>query len=213
MKITKKAWDAALAARHGKARHAAISAACVAVCGLGGLGSNIALLLARAGVGRLILCDFDRVELSNIHRQQYKVGQLGRLKTDCTAENIREFAPYCTTECHTVRLSRESLAQYLACADVICEAFDNAEEKAMLADVVLNAFPEKYYIASSGMAGFGSANELTTRRITAHFYVCGDGKSESCTDSGIVATRVALCGAHQAHLALRLITGDEATKG
>lgn len=209
MEITKIAWDAALAARHGEARHAAISASCVAVCGLGGLGSNIALMLARAGVGRLILCDFDRVELSNIHRQQYKISQLGRLKTDCTAENIRECAPFCVTECHTVRLSRDNLASCIACADVICEAFDDAEEKASLADAVLTEFPDKYYIASSGMAGFGAADELTTRRITPHFYLCGDMKSESCADSGIVATRVALCGALQAHLALRLITDEE----
>ena len=85
---TKKEWMDALARRHGAALQKRFSAASVAVCGLGGLGSNIATSLARAGVGRLILVDFDRVDLSNLHRQQYKAQQIGRRKTDALAENL-----------------------------------------------------------------------------------------------------------------------------
>ena len=65
-------WNAALIARHGADLHEKFSSATVAVCGLGGLGSNIAVSLARAGVGKLILIDFDRVDISNLNRQQYK---------------------------------------------------------------------------------------------------------------------------------------------
>ena len=66
---TKEEWNNALEERHGKELHTAFSSATVAVCGLGGLGSNIAIALARAGVGRLILIDFDRVDITNLHRQ------------------------------------------------------------------------------------------------------------------------------------------------
>ena len=83
----------AFAARHGRAAQDKINQATVAICGLGGLGSNIAIALARAGVGRLILTDFDRVDITNLHRQQYKATQLGEFKTEALAANLRENAP------------------------------------------------------------------------------------------------------------------------
>lgn len=77
-------WQAALTERHGIKLHNSFSAATVAICGLGGLGSNIAVALARAGVGKLILIDFDKVDISNLPRQQYKANQVGRYKTEET---------------------------------------------------------------------------------------------------------------------------------
>ena len=97
---TKEEWMAARAKRHGAKLQSKFSSATVAVCGLGGLGSNIAVALARAGIGKLILIDFDRVDLSNLHRQQYKATQIGRYKTEALAENLREIAPY--TEIETI---------------------------------------------------------------------------------------------------------------
>lgn len=125
----------------------------VAICGLGGLGSNIAIALARAGVGRLILTDFDRVDITNLHRQQYKATQLGEFKTEALAANLREIAPYLTIETHTTAITEENFEEILAPADVICEAFDNAEAKAMLVNGVLEKLHTKYLIAASGMAG------------------------------------------------------------
>ena len=85
---------AALVARHGEQNQKKISAATVAICGLGGIGSNVAVSLARAGIGRLILIDFDRVDVTNLHRQQYKAAQVGQLKTQALRDNLREIAPY-----------------------------------------------------------------------------------------------------------------------
>ena len=84
----------ALAARHGDGLQAKLEAARVAVCGLGGLGSNVATALARAGVGHLQLIDFDRVEITNLNRQQYRVSQIGLLKTEAMRENLAEIAPW-----------------------------------------------------------------------------------------------------------------------
>ena len=69
---TKDEWMDALNQRHGVQLQSRFSSATVAICGLGGLGSNIAIALARAGIGKLILIDFDRVDITNLHRQQYK---------------------------------------------------------------------------------------------------------------------------------------------
>ena len=198
----------ALEERQGKGLQDQFSRATVAICGLGGLGSNIAIALARAGVGQLILIDFDRVEITNLHRQQYKAVQVGREKTDALAENIREIAPYIHLQIHTAEITPENGARLLAGADVVCEAFDRAEAKAMLANTVLTALPEVFLVASSGMAGLGSANLIKTRQVGRRFYLCGDEISDVAGGIGLVSSRVMLCAAHQAHMVLRILAKE-----
>ena len=202
---TKEEWNNALEARHGKELQQAFSTATVAICGLGGLGSNIAISLARAGIGKLILIDFDRVDITNLHRQQYKATQIGIYKTEALAENIKEIAPYISLEMHIECITEDNAITLLKDADIICEAFDDAECKAMLTNTVLSEFPDKYLVAASGMAGMGVTNSIKTRRITSRFYLCGDETSEVSNGIGLVAPRVALCAAHQAHTVLRIL--------
>ncbi len=209
---TREEWYAALEERHGKDRQARFSSACVAVCGLGGLGSNIAVSLARAGVGKLILLDFDRVDISNLNRQQYKASQLGLPKTAALAENLREIAPYIELETHDTRLTEENAPALLAGADIVCEAFDRAEEKAMLVNAVLTRMPGKTLVAASGMAGLGSPNAIKMRRITEKFYLCGDGESDVNKEGTLYAPRVALCAAHEATAVLRILAGIDTTE-
>ncbi len=205
---SKEDMQRALEARHGKDLQQKFTNSTVAICGLGGLGSNIAVSLARAGIGKLILVDFDKVDISNLHRQQYKADQIGRFKTEALAENLREIAPYIQVETHAVRMTEENFEALLSEADLICEAFDGAETKAMLVNGVLEKLHTKYLIAASGMAGLGSANSIQTRRITNRFYLCGDGISDVADDIGLVAPRVMLCAAHQAHMVLRILSGN-----
>ena len=202
---TKEEWIKALTERHGKELQQAFSSATVAVCGLGGLGSNIAIALARAGVGRLILIDFDRVDITNLHRQQYKADQIGMYKTDALADNLREIAPYIELETHRKRITEDNAVTLLKDADIICEAFDDAECKAMLTNTVLSDLPDKYLVAASGMAGLYDANRIKTRKVTSKFYLCGDEESEASDGIGLVAPRVALCAAHEAHTVLRIL--------
>lgn len=198
----------ALNIRHGEDLQNKISAARVAVCGLGGLGSNIAIALARAGVGHLHLIDFDRVDLTNLNRQQYAVGQLGQYKTNALRETLSLVSPYCDVTCDTIQVTEENLPDLLKTEDYICEAFDRAEAKAMLVSGVLEHFPEKYLVAGSGLAGLGSANTIQTRRVSQRFYLCGDGTSDSSVGLGLVASRVLVCAAHEANMILRLIAGE-----
>ncbi len=195
----------ALETRHGKELQGRFSSATIAVCGLGGLGSNIALSLARAGIGKLILIDFDRVDISNLHRQQYKASQVGMYKTDALSANLKEIAPYIEVESHTVHISEDNAAALLINADVVCEAFDDAVAKAMLTNTVLTELPETYLVAASGMAGLGSANCIKTRKIAERFYLCGDGVSDVAEETSLVCSRVMLCAAHQAHMVLRIL--------
>ena len=205
---TKEAWMQALAARHGSELQQRFSNATVAICGLGGLGSNIAISLARAGIGKLILIDFDQVDITNLHRQQYKAKQIGMPKTEALAENLREIAPYLNLETHCVRITEANTQTFLAEADIVCEAFDDAEAKAMLTETVLTQMPEKYLVAASGMAGLSSANAIKTRRITSRFYLCGDGESDVNDGMGLVASRVMVCASHQAHAVLRILANE-----
>ncbi len=202
---TKEQMQAALAERHGAALQQKFSSATVAVCGLGGLGSNIAVSLARAGIGRLILVDFDKVDITNLNRQQYKASQVGRYKTDALSENLREIAPYLDMVPVKEKLKEDNIGSLLAEADIICEAFDDAENKAMLVNTVLELMPDKYLVAASGMAGIGSPNTIQTRRVTKHFYLCGDGVSGVANDTCLFSSRVMLCAAHQAHTVLRIL--------
>jgi sulfur carrier protein ThiS adenylyltransferase len=200
---------AALEKRQGVDAVRKLQASTVAVCGLGGLGSNIAISLARAGVGKLILIDFDCVDVTNLHRQQYKANQVGLPKPEALLANLKEVAPYAEFEMHFEKVTTENAAVLLAKADVVCEAFDNAEAKAMLVNTVLETMPSKYLVAASGMAGFDSGNSIATRKVTKRFYVCGDGKSDVADGIGLVAPRVMLCAAHQALTVIRLILGLE----
>ena len=208
MGISRQELHDALASRHGEALQARFEAAAVAICGLGGLGSNIAVCLARSGVGRLHLIDFDTVEPTNLNRQQYAVSQLGRPKALALRETLLAIAPYCEIRADNVRISQDNFASLLEDDSIICEAFDGAEQKAMLVNGILERFPEKYLVAASGMAGIGSANAIKTRRITEKFYLCGDGQSDVFAVPGLFAPRVMACAAHQAQTVLRILAGE-----
>ena len=202
---TKEEWYRALCDRHGEDLQRKFTSATVAICGLGGLGSNIAVALARAGVGKLILIDFDKLDITNLHRQQYKVTQIAMNKTDALAENLREIAPYITVETHNMRITEDNAEGLLENADIICEAFDNPECKAMLTNLVLEKMTSKYLIVSSGMAGIGSANTIRTRRVSNKLYICGDEVSDVKVEGSLISSRVMICAAHQAHTTLRIL--------
>lgn len=205
---TKEEWLKALNDRHGIEFQRKISSTTVAVCGLGGLGSNIAIALTRAGIGKLILIDFDKVDITNLHRQQYKVSQVGMYKTEALRENLTEINPYLETEIQTVCVTEENAKELLKDCNIICEAFDNAECKAMLTNLVLEEMRDKYIVTASGMAGLDSANLIKTRKVSKRFYLCGDEISDASEGIGLVSTRVMICAAHQAHTVLRLISNE-----
>ncbi len=196
-----------LCARHTPGVYEKVKKARVAVAGLGGLGSSIALSLARTGVGTLHLVDFDVVEPSNLNRQQYRISHLGLAKAEALKQEIAEVNPFVRVEAETLRVTEENAPALFKKDPIVCEAFDNPETKAMFVNTLLTQCPEKTLVAASGMAGYGSGNRIKTRRIMENFYLCGDGETAAQAGCGLMAPRVAICAGHQANTILRLILG------
>ena len=180
----------------------------VCILGLGGLGSNVAVLLARAGIGYLKLVDFDIVEASNLNRQQYRISHIGMKKTEAIKSILKEINPFVEVETLDIKVDRENILSIVGDVEIVVEAFDRAETKAMaIEELLING--DKILVSASGMAGIGSANEVITRKIKENFYLIGDNYSDYEEYSGIMSTRVMLCAAHQANMVLRLILGEK----
>ena len=193
--------------RNGDVVNDAVSGACVAVCGLGGLGSNIACMLARLGVGKLILIDFDVVEPTNLNRQEYYISDIGKSKTKAISERIKAINPYIKVCSVDLYLNAENIIENIKEADIVVEAFDNPESKAMLVETVLSKC-DKCIVASSGMAGYGSSNDIVTRKVFNKLYVVGDGVSEAKCGNGLMSPRVSINAGHQANMVLRILLGN-----
>jgi len=202
-------FEAMLSARHTPHVYERVRRARVAVAGLGGLGSTVAVALARTGIGFLHLVDFDIVEPSNLNRQQYGVRHLGQHKTEALATIIGEINPYVRVHFDTVRVCEQNIAPLFREDDIVCEAFDRADAKAMLVNGVLEHLPGKKIVAASGLAGYESSNTITTRKVMKYLYLCGDGDSDARPGRGLMAPRVSICAGHQANMILRLIQGSE----
>ena len=200
--LSKEEIETALNERHSPEKQKLLSAGQVTIAGLGGLGSNVAYSLARIGVGHLHLIDFDRVDITNLNRQQYRMEHIGRYKTEALLEELREINPYLEVETDCVRVTDEKVGTIF---HIICEAFDRPEAKALLVSGVGEYYPDKILVAGSGMAGYGRSNEIVTRKINEHFYLCGDAHTEPVKGRGLMAPRVAICAAHQANLITELI--------
>ena len=180
----------------------------VCILGLGGLGSNVAVLLARSGIGYLKLIDFDVVEVSNLNRQQYRISHIGIKKTEAIKSILKEINPFVEVETLDIKVDRENISSIVEDIEIVVEAFDVAETKVMAIEELLTN-GNKMLVSASGMAGLGSANEIITRKVRDNFYLIGDNYSDYEEYLGIMSTRVMLCAAHQANMVLRLILGEK----
>ena len=179
----------------------------VALIGCGGLGSNAAAMLVRSGIGALTLVDFDVVDESNLNRQMFFRDQLGRPKTAALAETLLRVEPQVTLHLHQVCATPENLVSLVSGADVVIEAADRAEVKAMVANVLLRECPGIPLVSASGLAGFGSANHVVTERVGDSFYLVGDMESDVRNSLPLLASRVMVAAAHEAHAAIRILLG------
>ena len=201
---------AMIASRNSPELNAALASGCVGVAGLGGLGSNIALSLARVGVKKLVLADFDVVEPSNLNRQQYFVRHIGMKKTQALKELINDVNPFVEVETHDIFLDEKNVASVFGECEILCEAFDNVAGKAMILNEAGASLKDKKIIGASGMAGYFSSNLIKTIKFAKNVYLCGDLTNEAKIGQGLMAPRVAICANHEANLAIRLLMGLEA---
>lgn len=193
-----------LFSRHEPRVLAALRRGTVGIAGAGGLGSNVAVSLARAGVGRLIIADFDKIEPSNLNRQQYFISQIGRRKVEALRDNLKKINPFSEYIIHDIKVTRANTGDIFGEADILIEAFDKAEEKGMLITTWLSLYPKKPIIAASGLAGYGQNRKLHTRKMGA-LYICGDEESQCPAGISPMAPRVAVVANMQANLAVELL--------
>ena len=199
--------EALMYSRHTPGVHDKIKNAVIGVAGAGGLGSSIAVALVRVGIGKLIVADFDVVEPSNLNRQQYFVSQIGMQKVDALKENLERINPYVSVEAHSVRLTSENIPEIFSGINIMLEAFDKADQKAMLAETFRSTFPDILFVGSSGMAGCYSSNLIKTIKISENFYIVGDLVNAAGPGEGLMAPRVGVASHHQANCALRILLG------
>lgn len=197
--------EALMVARHTPGVHAKLKEATVGLAGLGGLGSSIAIALARSGIGRLIVADFDVVEPSNLNRQQYFTDQIGQLKADALVANLRRIHPYSIVEAHAVRVTPENISTLFGNVDVMIEAFDQPDQKAMLLDTFTALRPDCPFIGASGLAGYGNTEALRIHRIAGQVYIVGDLSTAARPGCGLMAPRVGVAAHLQADLAVSLL--------
>lgn len=201
--------EALMAARHTPGVHARLKRAAVGIAGAGGLGSAIAIALARIGVGRLVVADFDVVEPSNLNRQQFFIDQIGMPKVEALRANLARINPYVEVEIHQVRLTPENIPTLFAQVDVMVEAFDAADQKAMLLETHARAFPARTIVLASGLAGHMPSNTVVTRKLGRHVVLVGDTVTAAAQGTGLMAPRVGVAAHHQANAVLRLLLGED----
>lgn len=185
-----------------------LSNAYVAIAGLGGLGSNIALMLARSGVGHLLLIDFDSVDVTNLNRQVYMIPHVGMKKTEALKNILEQINPYLDYEFKSVKVTPEMVKDLFSAYPIVCEAFDKPDQKAMLVGELLSQFEDTVVVSGNGMAGYQDANEIVTKQKLRRLYVCGDEHTDVLDGIGLMAPRVTVCAAHQANKVIQIILND-----
>jgi sulfur carrier protein ThiS adenylyltransferase len=202
--------EALMVSRHTPGVHNAVRRSTVGIAGLGGLGSAVAIALARMGLGTLVIADFDVVEPSNLNRQQYFTDQIGQLKTAALRTNLERINPYVAVDPHPVKLHPGNVPSIFGAVDVMVEAFDVPDAKAMVQESFCAAFPDKPLVMASGLAGHHPSNTIRTRRLSPNVYVVGDLVHAAGPGVGLMAPRVGVAAHHQANAVLRLLLGEDA---
>lgn len=208
-RISREQLDQAFDARFPEEMRTKLRNARVAVAGLGGLGSNIAVMLARSGIGELLLVDFDTVDVTNLNRQMYLIPQLGKPKAEALPEILYQINPYLTYRSVCIKVTPDNVKELFSEYPIVCEAFDKPDQKAMLVRELLMQCPKTTVVSGNDMAGYADANEIRTCQVMKRLYVCGDQSTDVGNGIGLIAPRVAVCAAHEANKVLQLIMQTE----
>jgi sulfur carrier protein ThiS adenylyltransferase len=174
----------------------------VGILGAGGLGSNVAAALVRAGVGHLIVADHDHVETSNLNRQLFFLDQVGRPKVEALAETLTRINPYVELILHRLRITPLNILTVFGEVDILVEALDQASEKASLIEAWLVQRPDGFIVAASGLAGFGDTERLEVKRV-GRMILCGDGEKDAAM--GLCASRVGAVAHMQANAVIEFL--------
>lgn len=187
---------------------ARLAGAVVGIAGCGGLGSNCAAALVRAGIRRLVIADFDTVSEANLDRQFFFRDQVCMPKALALAENLRRIDPGVTIEATIARLGPAEIVELYSKCAIVVEAFDDAEAKAMLIETVLSRMPDLWLVAASGLAGYGRVGSIKMRR-SGRLVLCGDLESEIGPECPPMAPRVGIVANMEADAVISIVLDGE----
>ena len=185
---------------------AVLEAARVGIAGAGGLGSNCAMHLVRAGVSHLTVVDFDVVNESNLNRQFFFRDQLGLKKVEALKENLLRIDPEAEIRAVDLRLDAASARETFADCDIVVEAFDVVDAKAMI--VAALAPSGKQLVTASGLAGWGRSNAIRARRM-GNIVAVGDGETAVGESAAPASPRVGIAAAMEANCVIAILLGKE----
>lgn len=180
----------------------------VGIAGAGGIGSNVAAALTRAGIGRLVIADFDSVELPNLNRQFYFMDQIGYPKVEALRHNLELINPDVIIETHNRIIDAQNACSIYSECDLLIEAFDSAEAKVMLLESWLSGLSGRPIIACSGIAGYGRTDIIRVDR-RENFTLVGD--QESSLSQGTLSARVGIVANMIANEIIELLAGSDVT--
>lgn len=186
---------------------AILGATRVGIAGAGGLGSNCAMHLVRAGLRHLVICDFDVVNESNLNRQFFFRDQIGQKKVVALEANLRRIAPDLDLEMRDVTLDATNVATIFAACEIVVEAFDSADAKAMLFGTLLPRGVR--VVGASGIAGWGRSGTLAPRRLGRNLVMVGDGTSGVAPECAPNSPRVGIAAAMEANTVVALLLNKE----
>ena len=179
---------------------------CIGIAGCGGLGSNAAVSLVRAGIGTLILVDFDTVEKSNLNRQFFFQSDTGKKKVEALSVHLKAINPDINLITHPCEITPQNVSVLFGSADLLIEAFDKAERKKWLIESWCRSFPDKPVVCGNGLSGLGKFDDLKVTKI-GNIYFCGDGKSDM--SMGLCSARVAIVANMEANIAIEILVNKE----
>lgn len=207
-KINKNNFYASFTSKNAPIISENIKRVTVGIAGCGGLGSNTAIALTRAGIRNIVIADYDKLEISNLNRQQYALKDVGNFKVDSLEKILKSINPFIKVEKYKIKLNKNNIYKVFEKCAIVVEAFDKVATKSMIIKAFSDPrFNEKYLIAGSGVAGYSSVNEIKTKKIAKNIFICGDYKTKPLKSTGIMAPRVMAAAGHQANKALQLIAG------
>lgn len=180
----------------------------IGIAGAGGLGSNVAVSLARCGIDKLVIADFDKVEYSNLNRQYYFLDQVGMYKVDALYETIKRINPFIKIEKYKTELNSLNVKNVFSKVDILVEALDKAEVKKMLIENWTEHFPEKPIIIASGVYGFGDFEKLRIK-VVDKIYICGDQVTEIKNDFSTLSPKIGIVSNMQSDLVVKILVNEE----
>ena len=185
---------------------AVLESARVGIAGAGGLGSNCAMHLVRAGVQHLTVVDFDVVNESNLNRQFFFRDQLGQKKVEALKENLLRIDPDADIRAVDAKLDAVSVKEIFGDCDIVVEAFDVVDAKVMLVSAFASS--GKKLVTASGLAGWGRSNEMRVRKM-GNIVAVGDGETAVGESAAPASPRVGIAAAMQANSVVAILLGKE----